>query len=59
MSMVDQARQVWLAEQQGVWMAAVIRAVLCDPQVGLSRRQVEAGLRAAARHLAALGGCPQ
>ena len=47
-------RQVRLAEQQGALIADVIRAVIGDPDLGLSVEQQETARRVASHHLRAL-----
>ena len=44
-------RQVKLAEQQGALIAEVIRAMIADPEFGLTVEQQEMGKRIASRHL--------
>ena len=44
-------RQVRLAEQQGALIAEVIRAMIADPEFGLSVEQQEVGRKIASRHL--------
>lgn len=48
-------RQVRLAERQGELIAAVLRAVLSDPELGLTEQQMKAVPHVALRHLAIAG----
>lgn len=47
-------RQVQLAESQGALIAEVLRAVIGDPELGLSPERQEVALGVASRHLRAL-----
>lgn len=49
-------RQVRLAEQQGAMLAAVIRAILGDPELGLTALQNAAAPAVVARHLRLVAG---
>jgi hypothetical protein len=51
-------RRVRLAERQGALLAEVIRSLLEDPELGLSRRQQEVGRVVASRHLQVLSAAP-
>lgn len=49
-------REVRMAEQHGQLLAAVIRAVLADPELGLSRDQHDRAPVVVRRHLSAVAG---